>query len=53
VAIHFTLPAAVLLGLLGFGVGVVGTLVGAGGGFILTPVLLFVGGLASPAVSRA
>lgn len=29
-----------LLALLGFGVGVFGTLVGAGGGFILTPVLL-------------
>ena len=31
---------AVLLVLLGFGVGAFGTLVGAGGGFILTPVLL-------------
>ena len=30
----------VLLGLLGAGVGVFGTLVGAGGGFIITPVLL-------------
>jgi hypothetical protein len=39
-ASHFTLVAAVLLCLLGFGVGVFGTLVGAGGGFILTPVLL-------------
>jgi len=29
-----------LLALLGFGVGIFGTLVGAGGGFILTPVLL-------------
>ncbi len=37
---HFTLVAAALLCLLGFGVGVFGTLVGAGGGFILTPVLL-------------
>ena len=37
---HFTLASALLLGLLGFGVGVLGTLVGAGGGFILTPVLL-------------
>jgi uncharacterized membrane protein YfcA len=35
----FTVLAAVLLCLLGFGVGVFGTLVGAGGGFILTPVL--------------
>jgi uncharacterized membrane protein YfcA len=32
----------VLLPLLGFGVGALGTLVGAGGGFILVPVLLFV-----------
>jgi uncharacterized membrane protein YfcA len=32
----------VLLGLLGFGVGVFGRLVGAGGGFILTPVLRLV-----------
>ena len=39
---HFTLLAAVLLCLLGFAVGVFGTLVGAGGGFILTPVLLLV-----------
>lgn len=31
-----------LLALLGLGVGVLGTLVGAGGGFILTPVLLIV-----------
>jgi uncharacterized protein len=36
----FTPTTAVLLCLLGFGVGVFGTLVGAGGGFILTPVLL-------------
>jgi uncharacterized protein len=36
------LESAVLLGLLGFGVGAFGTLVGAGGGFILTPVLLLV-----------
>jgi hypothetical protein len=36
----FTASDAVLLVLLGFGVGVFGTLVGAGGGFILTPVLL-------------
>jgi uncharacterized protein len=36
----FTPTTAVLLVLLGFGVGAFGTLVGAGGGFILTPVLL-------------
>lgn len=36
----FTLEIAAGLVLLGFAVGVVGTLVGAGGGFILTPVLL-------------
>ena len=33
-------PSAVLLVLLGFAVGAFGTLVGSGGGFILTPVLL-------------
>lgn len=38
----FTATTAVLLVLLGFGVGVFGTLVGAGGGFILTPILLIV-----------
>lgn len=36
----FSPTTALLLCLLGFGVGVFGTLVGAGGGFILTPVLL-------------
>jgi uncharacterized protein len=36
----FTPTIAMELALLGFGVGTVGTLVGAGGGFILTPVLL-------------
>jgi uncharacterized membrane protein YfcA len=36
----FTTTTAVILVALGFGVGVVGTLVGAGGGFILTPILL-------------
>jgi uncharacterized membrane protein YfcA len=36
----FTLEIAIGLAALGFGVGVIGTLVGAGGGFILTPVLL-------------
>jgi uncharacterized protein len=38
----FTPTTAALLCLLGFGVGIFGTLVGAGGGFILTPVLLLV-----------
>jgi uncharacterized membrane protein YfcA len=37
---HFTLTAAVTLAAIGVGVGAVGTLVGAGGGFVLTPVLL-------------
>ncbi len=37
---HFTPVIGAALCLLGFGVGVFGTLVGAGGGFILTPVLL-------------
>ena len=36
----FTVATFVTLGLLGFVVGAPGTLVGAGGGFILTPVLL-------------
>ena len=47
---HFTVPIAVGLCLLGFGVGVFGTLVGAGGGFILTPVLLLVCPTSSPAL---
>ncbi len=38
----FTAETAILLGLLGIGVGAFGTLVGAGGGFILTPILLLV-----------
>ena len=37
---EFDFGTAVLLVLLGFGVGAFGTLVGAGGGFILTPILL-------------
>jgi uncharacterized protein len=53
VAAHFTLLAAVLLGLLGFGVGVFGTLVGAGGGFILTPILLLVYPETTPALLTA
>ncbi len=36
----FAATSAVLLVVLGFGVGAFGTLVGAGGGFILTPILL-------------
>ena len=50
---HFTPLAAVLLCLLGFGVGVFGTLVGAGGGFILTPVLLLVYPQSTPALITA
>lgn len=50
---HFTVLIAVLLGLLGFGVGVFGTLVGAGGGFILTPVLLLVYPGSTPALITA
>jgi uncharacterized membrane protein YfcA len=50
---HFTLVTAVLLSLLGFGVGVFGTVVGAGGGFILTPVLLLVYPSSSPALITA
>lgn len=50
---HFTVLAAILLCLLGFGVGAFGTLVGAGGGFILTPVLLLVYPRSSPALITA
>jgi uncharacterized membrane protein YfcA len=53
VSSHFTLLAAALLCLLGFGVGVFGTLVGAGGGFIVTPVLLLVYPHDSPALITA
>jgi uncharacterized membrane protein YfcA len=49
----FTVEAAVLLCLLGFAVGVFGTLVGAGGGFILTPVLLLVYPQSTPALITA
>jgi uncharacterized membrane protein YfcA len=38
--VSFDVETAILLGLLGLGVGAFGTLVGAGGGFILTPILL-------------
>ena len=37
---HFSTETAVLLVLIGFAVGAFGTLIGAGGGFILTPILL-------------
>jgi uncharacterized protein len=53
VASHFTLLTALLLCLLGFGVGAFGTIVGAGGGFILTPVLLLIYPDASPALITA
>jgi uncharacterized protein len=53
VSLHFTVLTAVLLCLLGFGVGVFGTLVGAGGGFILTPVLLLVYPSSTPALITA
>lgn len=39
---HFDAETAVLLVLLGVAVGAFGTIVGAGGGFILTPILLLV-----------
>jgi uncharacterized membrane protein YfcA len=38
--VPFDLTTAVLLGLLGVAVGAFGTVVGAGGGFVLTPILL-------------
>ena len=38
--VPFDATTAVLLGLLGVGVGAFGTIVGAGGGFVLTPILL-------------
>jgi uncharacterized membrane protein YfcA len=49
----FTPTAAVALCLLGFAVGVFGTLVGAGGGFILTPVLLLIYPHSTPALLTA
>lgn len=39
---HFDLETAILLALLGVAVGAFGTLLGAGGGFVLSPVLLLV-----------
>jgi uncharacterized protein len=53
VSSHFTAVTAVLLCLLGFGVGVFGTLVGAGGGFIVTPVLLLLYPNSTPALITA
>ncbi len=50
---HFTPVIAAALCLLGFGVGVFGTLVGAGGGFILTPVLLLLYPGSAPALITA
>jgi uncharacterized membrane protein YfcA len=50
---HLTLETAALLGLLGFAVGGFGTLVGAGGGFILTPALLLVYPRDTPALITA
>ncbi len=44
----FTAQTAVLLVLIGFGVGAFGTVVGAGGGFILTPILLLLYAHESP-----
>jgi uncharacterized membrane protein YfcA len=38
--VAFTAQTAILLVLIGFGVGAFGTVIGAGGGFILTPILL-------------
>ena len=39
-AVHFSTETALVLVAIGFGVGAFGTLIGAGGGFILTPILL-------------
>jgi uncharacterized protein len=39
-SVTFTTETAALLVLIGFGVGAFGTVIGAGGGFILTPILL-------------
>lgn len=50
---QFTLVTALALALLGFAVGVFGTLVGAGGGFILTPVLLLLYPRSTPALLTA
>lgn len=38
----FTASSAIILIAIGFGIGAFGTLIGAGGGFILTPVLLII-----------
>jgi uncharacterized protein len=50
---HFTALTAGYLCLLGFAVGIFGTLVGAGGGFILTPVLLLLYPHTTPALITA
>jgi uncharacterized protein len=49
----FPLLSVLLLVALGFAVGAFGTLVGAGGGFILTPVLLLVYPQSTPALITA
>jgi uncharacterized membrane protein YfcA len=49
----FTIQTAIFLCLLGFAVGAFGTVVGAGGGFILTPVLLLIYPQDSPALITA
>jgi uncharacterized membrane protein YfcA len=51
--VAFGVQTAILLGLLGIAVGAFGTLVGAGGGFILTPVLLLLYPDESPATLTA
>ena len=50
---QFTAATAGELVLLGFAVGIVGTLIGAGGGFILTPALLIAYPLAKPELITA
>lgn len=49
----FTPTTAAFLCLLGFAVGIFGTLVGAGGGFILTPILLLIYPRATPELITA
>ena len=52
-SVPFTPFVAVGLGLLGIGVGAFGTIVGAGGGFVLTPILLLLYPHDSPATLTA